>query len=85
MALIAAADKKKYMRAEYERKVKENNKLRYLQYQNVTIHRDVTKKLGEDLQSMTAVQNELDDKLRASKYQNRLDREKFERLLQIEK
>ncbi len=32
---------------------------------------------------MTAVQNELDDQLRAIKYQNRLDIEKFERLLQI--
>ncbi len=29
------------------------------------------------------VRNELDDQLRASKYQNKLDREKFERLLQI--
>ncbi len=82
-ALIAVADNEKSLRAECERMVKENDKLRYLQSQNVIIHREVTTKLDEDLQSMTAVRNELDDQLRASKYQNRLDREKFERLLQI--
>ncbi len=32
---------------------------------------------------MTAVQNELDDQLRARMYQNGLDREEFERLLQV--
>ncbi len=71
------------MRAECERMVKENNKLTCLQSQNITLHREVTAKLDEDLQSMTAVRNELDDQLRASKYQNRLDREEFERLLQV--
>ncbi len=81
-ALLAAADKEKSLRAECERMVQENDNLRYLQSQNVTIHREVTTKLVEDLQSMIAVRNELDDKLRDSKYQNRLDRKEFERLLQ---
>ncbi len=80
---MAAADKKKSLRAESESMVKENDNSRYLQSQNVTIHREVTTKLDEDLQSMTAVQNEFDDQLRASKYQNGLDREKYETLLQI--
>ncbi len=34
---------------------------------------------------MIAVRNKLDDKLRASKYQNRLYSEEFERLLQVAK
>ncbi len=83
-ALIETADMEKSLRAESERMVKENDKLRYLQSQNVTIHRDVTKKLDEDLQSMTVARNKLDDQLRASKYQNRLHREKLERLLRID-
>ncbi len=52
-ALLAAADKEKFLRAECERMVKENDKLRYLQSQNVTIRREVSTKLDEDLQSMT--------------------------------
>ncbi len=40
-------------------------------------------KLDEDLKSMIAVWNKLDHQLRASKLQNRLDREEFERLLQV--
>ncbi len=56
-ALIAAADKEKSLRAECERMVKENDKLRSLQSQNVTIHREVATKLDEDLQSMRAVRN----------------------------
>ncbi len=63
--------------------VKENDKLKYLQSQNVTIHRDLITKLDEDLQSMRAVRNELDNQLIAGKYQNRLDREEFEILLQV--
>ncbi len=59
--------KDKSLRAENERMVKEHDKLRYLQSQNVTIHREVTKKLDEDLQFMTMIRNELDDQLRASK------------------
>ncbi len=39
--------------------------------------------INEDLQSVIVAQNELDEQLRASKYQNRLDREEFERLLQV--
>ncbi len=49
----------KSLKAECERMVKENDKLRYLQSQNVTIHREVTTKLDEDLQSLTEVRNEL--------------------------
>ncbi len=47
-ALIATADKEKSLRAECERMIKENYKLRYLQSQNVTIHREVKTKLDED-------------------------------------
>ncbi len=45
--------------------VKENDK--YLESQNVTIHREVTTKLDEDLQSMTVIRNKPDHQLRASK------------------
>ncbi len=40
-------------------------------------------KLDEDLQSMIVARNEVEDQLRASKYQNRMDRKEFERLLQV--
>ncbi len=63
--------------------VKENDKLRYLQTQNVTIHEEVTSKLDEELQSTIEDRNKLDDKLKASKFRNRLDREEFEKLLQL--
>ncbi len=81
--LLAVIEKEKSLRAECERMIKENDKLKYLQSQNVTIHSEVTIKLDEDLQSMTAVRNKLDHQLRARKYQNRLDREEFKRLLQV--
>ncbi len=71
------------MRAECDRMVKENDKLRYLQTQNVTIHEEVTSKLDEELQSTIEDRNKLDDKLKASKFRNRLDREEFEKLLQL--
>ncbi len=54
-ALLSNADKGKSLRAECERMVKENDKLKHLQSQNVTIHRELTTKLDEDLQSMIAV------------------------------
>ncbi len=76
-ALMATVDKEKYMRVECERIVNKNDKLNYLHSQNVTIHTEVMTKIDEDLQSITAVRNELDDQLRASKYQNRMDREKY--------
>ncbi len=39
-ALLAAADKDKFLRAQCERMVKENDKLKYLQSQNYTIDID---------------------------------------------
>ncbi len=54
-ALPSTADKEKTFRAECERMVKENDTLRYLQSQNVTIHREVMTNLDEYLQSMTAI------------------------------
>ncbi len=53
-ALMAAADNENSSRAECERMVKENDKLRYLQSPNVTIHREVTTKVDEDLQTSTS-------------------------------
>ncbi len=63
--------------------VHENIKVRSLQSDNVQIHKEIMMKLDEDLQSMIVARDELDDQLRASKYQNRVDREEFKRLLQV--
>ncbi len=62
---------------------KDNDRLKNLQSMNVTFHREVTSKLDEDLPSMTAVQNELQQRLRVSKFQQSLDREEFDKLLQV--
>ncbi len=61
----------------------ENDKLKKLNSVNVTFQRDVTVKLDEDLQSVTIIRNELQQKLRKSNFQKNLDREEYERLLQI--
>ncbi len=52
-----------------------------IQSDNVTIQREVTKKLDNDLQFMIVNCKELHDQLRENKLQNRLNREEFERLL----
>ncbi len=52
-----------------------------IQFENVAIHREVTKKLDNDLESMTVNHNGLDHQLRESNLQNRLDKEEFERLV----
>ncbi len=80
-ALRAATYKDKSLREECNKIVKENDRLMGIQYENVAIHREVTKKLDNDLQSMIVNHNELDHQLRECKLQNRLDREEFERLL----
>ncbi len=54
-ALEAAAEMEKSLIAECERMKDENDKLMKLNSANVTFHREVTAKLDEDLQSMTAV------------------------------
>ncbi len=60
----------------------ENDKLKKLNYVNVTFHRDITEKLDSDSQSMIQVRNEL-QQLRVMNLQNNLDREEFEKRLQI--
>ncbi len=52
-----------------------------IQSENVAIHREVTKRLDNNLQSMIVNCNELDHQLREGKLQNRLDREDFKRLI----
>ncbi len=77
-------DKKMALQAlmkDCEKIVNENDKLMSIQSENVAIHREVTKKLDNELQSMIVNRNELDHQLRESKLQNRLDREEFEGLL----
>ncbi len=77
-ALLAAANKERSFRAKCEKMVFINKKLRLLQAKKVEIHKEVAMKLNEDQQSMIVAQNEFDEQLRASKYQNRLDREEFD-------
>ncbi len=81
MALQATSDREKSLREECEKIVKGNDRLMGIQSENVAIHREVTKKLDNEWQSMIVNHNELDHQLRESKLQNRLDREEFERLL----
>ncbi len=69
------------MTEEWDKILKENDRLMSIQSDNVTIHREVTKKLDNDLQSMIVNCKELHDQLRENKLQNRLNREEFERLL----
>ncbi len=78
-----AAKMEKSLKAECERMKNENNKLKKLNSVNITFHREVMAKLDEDLQSMTAVRNDLQQKLRVSNFQKNLDREEYERLLQV--
>ncbi len=80
-ALCATTDKEKSLSEECDKIVKENDRLMGVQSDNAAIHREVTKRLDNDLQSMIVNRNELDHQLRESKLQNRLDREEFERLL----
>ncbi len=54
-----------------------------IQSDNVAIHREVTKRLDNDLQSMIVNHNKLHHQLRESKLQNSLDREELERLLKV--
>ncbi len=82
-ALRAASDKEKCKRSECERIVKENDRLYGIQSENVAIHRQVTSRLDNDLKSMMTDRNELEQQLRESKLQCRLDKEEFKRLLQL--
>ncbi len=82
-ALCATADKEKFLRAECERIVKENDRLLDIQSENVAIHRQVTNRLDNDLKSMITDHNELEQQLRESKLPSRLDKEEFERLLPL--
>ncbi len=82
-ALRAATDKEKSLRAECNKIVKENDRLMGIQSDNIAIHREVTKRLDNNLQSMIVNHNELDHQVRESKLQNRLHREEFERLLKV--
>ncbi len=82
-ALHATADKEKSLRSECKRIVKENYRLLGIQSENVAIHRQVTSRLDNDLKSMMTDRNKLEQQLRESKLQSRLDKEAFEILLQL--
>ncbi len=82
-ALRTVADKEKSLRSECERIVKERDRFLGTQSENVAIHRQVTNRLDNYLKYMITDRSELDQQLRESKLQSGLDREKFERLLQI--
>ncbi len=82
-ALYAAAEKEKSLRAEYERIRIENDRLMAKQSQSAAMHREVTNRLYNDLQSMRAYRNELDHELRESKLMIRLEREEYEKHLHI--
>ncbi len=60
MALRAAANKERSLRAECEIIVLENDRLMVRQSENVAIHRELTKRLDDDLKSMTANCDELE-------------------------
>ncbi len=63
-ALRVAAEKEKSLRAEYEIIRIENNRLMVKQSQSAVMHRQVTYRLGNDLQTMIANRNDLDHELR---------------------
>ncbi len=74
-ALCTAAEKEKSLRSECERIVKESDRLLDIQFENVAIHRQVTNRLDNDLKSMITDGNKLEQQLRESKLQSRLDKE----------
>ncbi len=80
-ALHAAAEKEKSLREEYLKIKIEHDKLVTKESQSAVMHRQVTQKLDNDLQSMIANRNELDHQLRDSKLTIRLEREEYEKHL----
>ncbi len=68
-ALQAASDKEKSLREECEKIVNDNDKLIGIQSANVETHREVIKKLDDELQYLIVNCNELDHQLRDSKLQ----------------
>ncbi len=80
-ALRAAEKKEKSLRKEYLKIKIEHDKLLAKQSQSAAMHREVTQKLNNDLQSMIANCNELDHQLRDSKLTIRLEREEYEKRL----
>ncbi len=79
--MLCAAEKEKSLREEYLKIKIEHDKLMTKQSQRAAMHREVTQKLDNNLQSMIANQNELDHQLRDSKLMIRLEREEYERHL----
>ncbi len=62
----------KFLREKYLKIKIEHDKLVTKQSQSAAMHREVTQKLDNDLQSMRANRNELDHQLRDSKLKIRL-------------
>ncbi len=80
-ALRAAEQKEKSLREEYLKIKIEKDKLMTKQSQSAVMHREITQKLDNDLQSMIANRNELDHQRRDSKLTVRLETEEYEKRL----
>ncbi len=78
-AFCATEQKEKYLREEYLKIKIENDMLMTMQSQSAAMHREITQKLDNDLQSMIANHNELDHQLRDSKLTIRLEREEYKK------
>ncbi len=83
-ALCDAAQKEKSLREEYLKIKIENDKLKTKQFQSVAMHKEVAQKLDSEMQSMIADQNELEHQLRDSKLMIRMEREEYEKRLDMQ-
>ncbi len=82
-ALRTTDNKEKSLQSECKRIVKENDRLLGIQSENVAIHRQDTSRLDNDLKSMMTDRNKLQQQLIEGKLQFTLDKEEFERVLQL--
>ncbi len=76
-SLHAAVSKEQSLRAECDRIGIENHKLMMAQSESMAMHLEITKRLNNDLQSMIANQDDLEDQLRENKLQRRLEKEEL--------
>ncbi len=63
--------------------IEENDKLKKLNSLTVKLHREISERRDGDLQSMIVFHDDLQDQLRVMNLKNELEREEFERCLQI--
>ncbi len=82
-ALKKAIRDEQLLLLECEKMRDENDKLKKLHSANVTFHGDIMEKLDNNLQAMTSACNELQQQLRVMNFQKNLDKEEFEKRLQI--